>query len=73
MMGYAAVARSIKDIHLKCAVYINNVERISSYLTEKIVCITKTDHSKMFRKITNVYCENHTNHANTLCGQNAEF
>jgi hypothetical protein len=27
----------------------------------------------LFRKIIAVYCENHTEHINTLCGQNAEI
>jgi hypothetical protein len=27
----------------------------------------------LFREISDVYCENHTEHTNTLCGQNAEF
>jgi hypothetical protein len=27
----------------------------------------------LFREISDVYCENHTEHTNTLRGQNAEF
>jgi F0F1-type ATP synthase delta subunit len=27
----------------------------------------------LFREIIAVYCENHTEHINTLCGQNGEF
>jgi hypothetical protein len=27
----------------------------------------------LFREIIAVYCENHTEHINTLCGQTAEF
>jgi hypothetical protein len=27
----------------------------------------------LFRETVTVYCENHTVHTNTLCGQNAEF
>jgi hypothetical protein len=27
----------------------------------------------LFRKISDVYCENHMKHTNTLRGQNAEF
>jgi translation initiation factor IF-1 len=26
-----------------------------------------------FRETVAVYCENHTEHTNTLCGQNAEY
>jgi hypothetical protein len=32
------------------------------------------DHPVMlFKKTVAVYCENHTEHTDTLCGQNAEF
>jgi hypothetical protein len=27
----------------------------------------------LFRETVAVYCENHTEHTNTLCGQNVEF
>jgi hypothetical protein len=27
----------------------------------------------LFKETVAVYCENHTEHKNTLCGQNAEF
>jgi hypothetical protein len=27
----------------------------------------------LFRKIADVYCENHMEYRDTLCGQNAEF
>jgi hypothetical protein len=27
----------------------------------------------LFRETVAVYCENHTEHTNTLCGQNAEM
>jgi hypothetical protein len=27
----------------------------------------------LFRKTVAVYCENHMEHTNTLCGQNAEY
>jgi hypothetical protein len=27
----------------------------------------------LFRETSDDYCENHTEHTNTLCGQNAEF
>jgi hypothetical protein len=27
----------------------------------------------LFEETAAVYCENHTEHTNTLCGQNAEF
>lgn len=36
------------------------------------VCATKPDRLVMFRKAVSVYCESHTEHTNTLRGQNAE-
>jgi hypothetical protein len=36
-------------------------------------CITKPNRLMLFRETVAVYCENHTEHTNTLCGQNAEF
>jgi hypothetical protein len=37
------------------------------------VSATKTNRLMLFREIIAVYCENRTEHINTLCGQNAEF
>jgi hypothetical protein len=37
------------------------------------VSATKPNRLMLFREITAVYRENHTEHTNTLCGQNAEF
>jgi hypothetical protein len=37
------------------------------------VSMTKTNRLMLFGEIIAVYCENHTEHINTLCGQNAEF
>jgi hypothetical protein len=39
----------------------------SSYLTGK------TNRLMLFRERVAVYCENHTEHTDTLCRQNAEF
>jgi hypothetical protein len=33
----------------------------------------KPNRLMLFREIIAVYCENHTEHIDTLCGQNAEF
>jgi hypothetical protein len=35
--------------------------------------MTTTDRLTLFRKTVAVYCENHMEHTNTLCGQNAGF
>jgi hypothetical protein len=37
------------------------------------VSATKPNRLMLFREIISVYCENHTEDINTLCGQNAEF
>jgi hypothetical protein len=37
------------------------------------VSATKPNRLMLFREIIAVYCENHTEHTNTLCRQNAEF
>jgi hypothetical protein len=37
------------------------------------VFATKPNRLMPFREIIAVYCENRTEHINTLCGQNAEF
>jgi hypothetical protein len=34
---------------------------------------TKTNRLMLFRETVAVYSENHTEHTNTLCGQNAEY
>jgi hypothetical protein len=34
---------------------------------------TETNRLMLFGETVAVYCENHTEHINTLCGQNAEF
>jgi hypothetical protein len=37
------------------------------------VTATMPNRLMLFRETVAVYCENHTEHTNTLCGQNAEF
>jgi hypothetical protein len=37
------------------------------------VSATEPNRLMLFRETVAVYCENHTEHTNTLCGQNAEF
>jgi hypothetical protein len=37
------------------------------------VSATKTNRLMLFGETVAVYCENHTKHTNTLCGQNAQF
>jgi hypothetical protein len=40
---------------------------------ETHVTTTKPNQLMLFGETVAVYCENHTEHKNTLCGQNAEF
>jgi hypothetical protein len=37
------------------------------------VSATKPNRLMLFRETVDVYCENHMEHTDTLCGQNAEF
>jgi hypothetical protein len=37
------------------------------------VSATETNRLMLFRETVAVYCENNTEHTNTLCRQNAEF
>jgi hypothetical protein len=37
------------------------------------VSATETNRLMLFGETVAVYCENHTEHINTVCGQNAEF
>jgi hypothetical protein len=37
------------------------------------VSAAKPNRLMVFRETVAVYCENHTEHLDTLCGQNAEF
>jgi hypothetical protein len=37
------------------------------------VSAIKLDQLMLFRETNTVYCENHTKHINTLCGQNVDF
>jgi hypothetical protein len=37
------------------------------------VTATKPNRLMLFRETVAVYCENHTEHTDALCGQNAEF
>jgi hypothetical protein len=36
-------------------------------------CNPEPNRLMLFRETVAVYCENHKEHTNTLCGQNAEF
>jgi translation initiation factor IF-1 len=51
-----------------------NIYKSSSYLTgTHYVSATEPNRLMLFRETVAVYCENHTEHTNTLCGHNAEY
>jgi hypothetical protein len=54
----------------KTLVFINPVR--TSQETHH-VSTTKPNRLMLFGETVAVYCENHTEHTDTLCGQNAEF
>jgi hypothetical protein len=53
-----------------CIIIMNSVPT-----SQETHCVfaTKPNRLMLFREIIVVYCKNHTEHTNTLCGQNAEF
>jgi hypothetical protein len=53
----------------------NNVYKIKLYLSENADCffITNAEGLMLFRETVAVYCENYTEHRDTLCGQNAVY
>jgi hypothetical protein len=53
---------------LRPEVNLNIIQIFSSYLTENTLQQHYTH-----QPVNAVYCENHTEHINTLCEQNAEF
>jgi hypothetical protein len=65
--------KTIQNTNTLCgqnAVYINSVRTSQETY---YVSATETNRLMMFRETVAVYCENHTEHINTLSGQNAEF
>jgi hypothetical protein len=52
-------------------IHLTNIVRASH--ETRHVSATKLNRLMLFGEIITVYCENHTEHTNTLCGQNAEY
>jgi hypothetical protein len=65
-----AVQRGILGTMQSSVIYTNPVR--TSQETH-YVSAPKPNGLMLFRETVAVYCENHTEHTNTLCGQNAEF
>jgi hypothetical protein len=55
---------------VKLVIYINWVRTSEE---THYVSATKTNRLMLFGETVAVYCENHTEYTDTLCGQNAEF
>jgi hypothetical protein len=55
---------AVGSSHVLSIIPLNNTKQFILILHHKKL---------LFREIIAVYCENHTEHINTLCGQNAEF
>jgi hypothetical protein len=57
--------------------HLNNIYKSSSYLTGNIyvyyVSATETNRLMLFGETVAVYCENHMEYINTLCGQMQSF
>jgi hypothetical protein len=59
---------------LKTEFLLNNICKYSPYLTgTHYISAKKPNRLMLFGETVAVYCENHTEHTDTLCGQNAEF
>jgi hypothetical protein len=59
---------------LKIEFLPNHIYKFSSYLTRNILLHGyESNRLMLFGETVAVYCENHTEHTDTLCEQNAEF
>jgi hypothetical protein len=63
--------RTMRNTQIHCVGRMQNSVGISH--EKDYVSATKPNRLMLFKEIIAVYCENHTEHTNTLCGQNAEF
>jgi hypothetical protein len=52
---------------------LNNMSSVRTSQETHHVSATKPNRLMLFRETVAVYCENHTEHTDTLCGQNAHF
>jgi hypothetical protein len=65
------VSEQVKSLESLETIRIINPVRTSQ--ETHYVSITRPNRLMLFRETVAVYCENHTEHTDTLCGQNAEF
>jgi pyocin large subunit-like protein len=66
------IVRTIRNTQIHCVgrIYSNSVR--SSQETHH-VSATEPNRLMLFKETVAVYCGNHTEHTDTLCGQNAEL
>jgi hypothetical protein len=72
-LGLATSPPSVSRLSRKAS---TNCYRVSFTLTAQethYVTATKTNRLMPFRETVAIYCENHTEHTDALCRQNAEF
>jgi hypothetical protein len=64
-----AVLRTIRNTQIHCVgrIYSNSVRTSEE---THYISATKPNRLMLFRETVTVYCENHTEHTDTLCGQN---
>jgi hypothetical protein len=68
--GYHGQTLTLYELNLFAMIYTNPVR--TSQETH-YVSTTKTNRLILFGETVAVYCENHMEHTDTLCGQDAEF
>jgi hypothetical protein len=64
-------AQPVKVDRMQSSVIYTNPVRISQ--ETHYVSTTEPNRLMLFRETVTVYCENHTEHTNTLCEQNVEL
>jgi hypothetical protein len=66
--------KSVKLCFVFCSLLTQSLYRTSIRTSQEThyVSATETTRLMLFGETVAVYCENHTEHINTLCGQNAE-
>jgi hypothetical protein len=64
------IVRTTRNTQVYFQITYKNSVRTSQ---ETHVSVTKPNRLMLFGKTVAVYCENHMEHTNTLCGQNVEF
>jgi hypothetical protein len=71
------IVRTITDTQIHCVGRIQSsvlyTNPVHTSQETHYVTATKPNQLMVFRETVTVYCENHTEHTNSLCGLNAQF